>query len=336
MLAARKKAFDTISRVFAITKLDIEHHQAINDQSLNIHGENYFKDVFNFVYKSSFENANSGDFNAPYIDLIDTNIKEIVQITTTRSKEKILHSLKALTQEKYNGYQISIYYLLSKAMPNSNTVKEIESEYNVKLKSILKDSTDLVRDIDLLTTPEIIELSSLHFEKKEEKYTDELVLDLVFNKLLKEKANSPPPSYDDDLGSIETDKKITINKLNSRISGCISRSLDYTCILSDIDDGELSSNLRDFVINELYRNILIDQLKSKQSKTILLTKNVNELQEIALDFMLDFNKSINSLHQKLESLITVKDFNSMDVAWILVAYFFEICHVGVRVNDIAN
>ena len=47
MISERKIAFDRISRIFAITCRDIEHHQAINDLSLNIHGENYFRDVFN-------------------------------------------------------------------------------------------------------------------------------------------------------------------------------------------------------------------------------------------------------------------------------------------------
>ena len=336
MIAERKSAFDIISRVFAVTRLDIEHHQAINDQSLNIHGENYFRDVFNFVYKSSFDNANFGAFNAPFVDLIDTNKKQIVQITTTRTKEKILHSLKALAKPEYEGYKISIYYLLSKAMPNPKTAVEIESQFKVDLKSILKDSNDLIRDIDLLTTPEIIQLSSLYFKNKEDKYTDELVLDLVFKKLLKEKKNTPLPSYDEEIGSIETDKKIKINNLNPRISGSITRSLDYTSILSDIDDGELSNNLKEYVINELYKSILIESLKSKVSKTILVTKTVDELHEIAVKFTVDFNKLINALYQKIECVITVKDFNSMDVSWILVSYFFEICHVGVRVNDITE
>lgn len=114
MISKRKSAFDTISRVFAIIKLDIEHHQAINDQSLNIQGEDYFKDIFNFVYDCKFINANFGKTNVAYIDLIDIAKKKIVQITTTRSKDKIAHSLKALQQKKYQGYELSIYYLLSK------------------------------------------------------------------------------------------------------------------------------------------------------------------------------------------------------------------------------
>lgn len=145
MIDEKKAAFDIISRVLAIIKLDIEHHQSINDYSLNIHGEDYFKDVFNFVYNSNFINSNYEKFNEPYIDLIDKSKKKLIQITTTRTKEKILHSLKALSDEKYQGYDISIYYLLGKALPNSETIQKIEVHHpEIKLKDILKDSSDLL------------------------------------------------------------------------------------------------------------------------------------------------------------------------------------------------
>ena len=59
MIDERKISFDNISRVFAITRYDIEQHQLVNDQSLNIHGENWFRDIFNFVYNNNFlVNAN--------------------------------------------------------------------------------------------------------------------------------------------------------------------------------------------------------------------------------------------------------------------------------------
>jgi 23S rRNA U2552 (ribose-2'-O)-methylase RlmE/FtsJ len=336
MLQERKQAFDTISRVLAITKLDIEHHQVVNDLSLNIHGEDYFKDLFNFIYKRNFINANFGEFNAPFIDLIDHDAKEIVQITTTRTKEKILHTLNALSVKKYSGYKISIYYLLDKAMPITDTVKEVESKFNVKLKEILKDSRDLISAIVELETNSLIELCDLYFRGHEQKYTDKIVLDLVYKKLLKEKSVTPHSSYDDDLGSLETDKKLIINKINPLISCDINRSLDYTTIVGGIDEGSLSEELKNFVINDLYKNILIYQLKSKVSKSDLVPLDVSAIHIIALEYQLDFNKVINALHQKLESLMVISDFNSMAVSWILVAYFFEICDVGVRVDDFTH
>jgi hypothetical protein len=330
MLQERKKAFDTISRILAITKLDIEHHQLVNDQSLNIHGEDYFKNVFNFIFNRNFKNANFGEFNAPFIDLIDVDAKKIVQITTTRTKEKILHTLKATKIAAYSGYQVSIYYLLDKAMPNADSVKEIESQFNVKLKELLKDSRDLINSIIDLEDNRLIKLCDLYFKGHEQKYTDKIVLDLVYKKLLKEKSVTPHSSYDDDFGSVETDRKLFINNINPLLSCDISRSLDYTPIVGDIDGGSLSDELHDFVINDLYRNILVSQLKSKVPKSDLVSLDVARLHVIAQDKKFNFNKVINALHHKLESLMMIKDFNSMAVSWILVAYFFEICDVGIK------
>lgn len=330
MINDRKSAFDMISRVLAITRLDIEQHQAINDFSLNIHGENYFRDIFNFVYDQKFVNANSGTLNEPYIDLVDVRNKKVIQITTTRSKEKILHSLKGLMVEKYKNYDLCIFYLLDKAKPNQSTVDEVKSLYpSINLKKQLKDHSDLTKAISELEETRLIQLANTYFTTKIDKYTDEIVLDLVFKKLLKEK-QTIQPAYDDDLASIDVIEKIKINTLNDRISGEIKHSLDYTCIIDDIDNGELSTNLRQFVINKLYKNLLKKQLKTKVSKQVLEELSMIQLQEEAVKNNLDFNKLISQLQGKLDSLIIVKDYNSMVISWILVSYFFEICDVGIK------
>jgi hypothetical protein len=335
MIQDKKSAFDTISRVLAITRLDIEHHQAINDMSLNIHGEDYFKDVFNFVYDCDFKNANYIKLNEPYIDLVDDTKKKVIQITTTRTKEKILTSLQALLNPKYKDYDISIFYLLDKAMPTKNTVREVQSKYSINLKDILKDSKDLVKDINFLESNKLIELCTKYFLPKESKYTEQIILDLVFRKLLKEKV-STHVSYEDDLGSIEADEKIVINKINPRVANKIINSLDYTCIVDSFDDVDLSTDLRKLIVNEFYRGLLVEQLKSKVRKEELLTLDLPALQELAVHKKLDFSKLITLLSYKIESHIAIRDFNSMNISWILVSYFFEICDVGVKSFDTAE
>lgn len=96
MPAERKKAFDNISRALSIIKVDIEHHQKINDLSLNIHSENFFRDVFSHVYGYKLENANFKNQNISSIDLIDKEAKIAYQITSTRDVEKVENTLKIL------------------------------------------------------------------------------------------------------------------------------------------------------------------------------------------------------------------------------------------------
>jgi hypothetical protein len=328
MIWDRKLAFDTISRTLAMTRLDIEHHQAINDLSLHIHGENYFRDVFNFVFDRNFINANTESSNSEYIDLVDYAKKELIQITTTKTADKVRHSLKALKVEKYKDYKIIIFYLLEKPKISAKVKKELEEVYSVKLDELLLDYKYLIRKIESLEEIRLIELAETYFNVPSKKYTDEIVLDLTCKKLMAAKHKMPARTYDDDFGSIEATKKITINNINPRIRHNILGSLDYTSIVESIDNGELGTNLRQLIVHTLYKEVLLEQLKAHEEKTVLLSKDTLGLQEIAVRHDLDFSKLMNALHANIESLLEIKDFNSMNIAWILVAYFFEICDVG--------
>jgi hypothetical protein len=324
----RQKAFNNISRILAITRYDIEQRQLINDYGLNIHAENYFRDIFNFIYGYSFENANFENQNIAHIDLIDKTNKLLYQITTKRTKEKIENTLKALDRNDYVGYSIKIFYLLDKANPNKDT--ELEAKYNIVLKDILLDYTDLIKDINNLETNKLIELNSKYFSDIEKKYTEEIVLNLVFKHLIQNNSKIKP-NYDDDLGSIDTNKKIEINSLNKRITNKINDGLDYIAIVNDIDsEDNLLSELRSLVIEDLYKNILINLLISKVSKSELENKTLVKLHSLSKSHNLDFNKIINNLHISLENKIDIKDFNSTSISWIIIAFFFEICDVGIK------
>ena len=60
-----------------------------------------------------------------------------------------------------------------------------------------------------------------------------------------------------------------------------------------------------------------------------LTRKTSELQDIAIVHKIDFNKLVSQLHREIENNIEIIDFNSMNIAWIIIAYFFELCDVGV-------
>ena len=326
MINLRQKVFNNISKILAITRYDIEQRQLINDYGLNIHAENWFRDVFNFVYGYAFENANFESQNEAYIDLIDKKKTLAYQITTTRTKEKIENTLKALDKKEYDGYSIKIFYLLDKANPNKDIA--LEKKYNIVLKDCLLDYTDLIRDIDNLETNKLIELNSKYFNGIEEKYTEEITLNLVFRHLLQNQLKIKP-NYDDDLGSIDTDEKLELNNINSRFTNKINEGLDYITIVNEIDsEDNILSELKKLVIEDLYMNILINLLVSKVSKNELKNKSLLELHNLAKLHNLDFNKIINNLHIKLEDKIDIKDFNSTSISWIIIAYFFELCYVG--------
>ncbi len=330
MIEERKKALDNISKILAITRYDIEHHQEIGDYSLNIHGENYFRDVFNFIYGYDLKNVNFESANAACIDLVDKKRKLAYQITTTRTKEKIEKTLRILSNQKYKGYEVKIYFLLDKAKPNSATIQELSDKYGVTLSEVLADYTDLMKDIGNLETNKLMELNNQYFKGIEKHYTDEVVLDLVCKHLLK-KFPTVKKDYDDDFASADTNKKFKLNKINSRTASYINRGLDYSPLLDMLNEEDnFLSKLKVLVIDNIYQNVLLEVLKTKISKSELEDKNIEKLHELAKKYQYDFNKIISKLHDAINKNIEIKDFNTMNIIWTIIAYFFEICDVGVH------
>ena len=333
MIEERKIAFDNISRTLAITRYDIEQHQLVNDQSLNIHGENWFRDIFNFVYSNNFfvnANIETKTGNASAVDLIDKDKELAYQITTTRTKEKVEDTLKKIKTTEYKYYTLKIFFLLEKSKFKKDTKQYFKNEYNINIQDYLVDYTDLLKDIEALETDKIIELNKKLFIKSTEKYTDNIVLDLIFKHLLKEKKNVVIDYMDNDFGTVDTNSKLSLNEINEKISAEIKKSLDYRVLLDDFCNVDnLLTDLKSYIINDIYKNILLEKLKLKVSEKELLDKKTSELQDIATFHKIDFNILISRLHKEIENSIEIVDFNSMNIAWIIIAYFFELCDVGV-------
>ena len=333
MIEERKIAFDNISRTLAITRYDIEQHQLINDQSLNIHGENWFRDIFNFVYNTNFfvnANLETKTGNASAVDLIDKDEELAYQITTTRTKEKVDNTLKKINTPEYKDYTLKIFFLLEKSKFNKDTKQYFKDEYSINIEDYLIDYTDLLKSIEALETDKLIELNKKLFIKSAEKYTDNITLSLIFQHLVKEKKNVIVDYMDDDFGTVDTNAKLSLNKINEKISAEIKRSLDYRVILDDFCNVDnLLTDLKSYIIDDIYKNILLEKLKQKTSEKKLVDKKTSELQDIAIVHKIDFNKLVSQLHREIENNIEIIDFNSMNIAWIIIAYFFELCDVGV-------
>ena len=328
MITDRQKIFNTVSRTWAITRYDIEHHQEINDLSLNIHGENYFRDLFNELYDLKLENTNFKSKNSACIDLLDNKNKIAIQITTTRTKEKINNSLQVLTQKKYDGYKFEIFYLLNKAKPNKDTVDEIKKLYSINLNETLKDYTNIICDINNLEHSKLIHICKKFFEKQSEKYTDNISLNLVIQHLLRNIKNNSS-DYNDCFGTVEVNKKIKLNRLNNRISSQLKLGLDYQSLVENLEEESTLTDLRKLVVNDFFAKILINKLKNIV-KGVDKNSTVESLQTLAAKHNLDFNELISKLHDKVQAEIGFVDFNSMNISWIIIGFFFEICDVGIH------
>lgn len=334
-IQARKEAFTTISNVLAITRYDIEQHQVIADFSLNIHGENFFRDIFNFVYSANYINDNKESSNSAYIDLVDHQQKKFIQITTTRSITKLKNTLKIFKDNNYEDYSIEIFYLLNKANIQKSKIEKLESEFDISLKNSFKDYSDLIKEIDALDELKIIDLANKYFSDVIEKYSKELVLNIVCKKLIQD-AKKKKTHYDEPLSSVDIDKKIDLNKLNDRVSAELKLALDYTPFVSSIDDSKTASELRELVVDKHYNEIIMQYLKSHYSSNELDKKTMVELQELAHSKNISFSMLISKLKDKISDLIVIEDFNGLKIPWVIVALYFELCLVGSDSNDISQ
>lgn len=171
----RQQAFNNISRELAIGIQDIKQRQAIQDYSLNIHAENFFRDVFNWVYDCHFENANFQSANAACIDLLDTQQKLAYQITSTTSKEKIANTLQALAKPEYQGYEIRMFYLLAKPTLSVKNKQKILADFAINIDEHLFDYSDLIKDINNLETDKLIALNHKYFKETNQVQNDTAV-----------------------------------------------------------------------------------------------------------------------------------------------------------------
>lgn len=331
MVEHRELAFNNISKSLAVTKYDIEHRQSINDYGLNIHSENFWRDVLNFVYNCNLENANYENQNMAYVDLIDKSKTLYLQVTTTRTKEKIENSLQILDNPQYKKYNIKILYLLEKSKPNNLTIKELNSKYKIDLNNCLYDSSDLIREINNLETNKLIELNNRYFKGLLNNYAELEILDLVIKHLIKGKRRVKVNYNDEDFGSISSNEKLDLNNINQRISANINSGLDYRVLLDKLDQEDNTlTNLREFIVDDLYKTILENKLLSKVRREELKNKHLLELHTLATEHNLNFNIIINNLYEQIKSNIEIDDFNSTDISWIIISFFFEICDVGVK------
>ncbi|ANU36257.1 SMEK domain-containing protein [Vibrio scophthalmi] len=331
MIYDRIDILNKITRTLSILMCDIKLHQSMNDFSINIHAEDFFKGVLNRLYGSNYSNANASGKNEAYIDLVDHTARKAIQVTSTTTKHKIDNSLKVLDNPAYNNYSLSILYLLEKPTKfTQSTIDEYKIKYSINdIHSHLKDSTDLLDDIKQLDDHPLLELYNNHFSSIEEKYTDEIALQIIFELLLHAR-HTYNPNYDDDLGSIDTPEKIVLNNLNVRIAAHINLGLDYTQSIYNFDDHNQIQELRNLVVDGYYANVLRNSLKRYEHPSKLQAMNVPELHLLAKQSEICFNKVLFSLQECIESAIIKVNFNSQSVSWIIIAYFFEICDVGVK------
>ena len=331
MLYNRMTTIDKIADVLSHIMVKIKLKQKLNDLSLNVHAEDFFLEVFNFVYGLKYKNANTGNSNEAFIDLIDVTNEMFIQVTTTTDAGKIKNSFKILDDSKYNNYSVYIYYLLEKPNTSSKIKKLIQEKYNIEnLSKHQLDMGDLLKSITSLSEGKIEELYNKHFKNIDEAYTDEMSLQNVIEALIIDFKNRTIP-FDADFITINTTEKLLLNNISSRVHREITSGFDYCLLISDLPP-EISSDLKELTIEKCYRPILIDYLRKIIPYDSLKTMTMADVHGVAKNNNIDFNRVIYDLKDALNKRIyrDTSDLNCDKAIWCIISYYFEICFIGVK------
>lgn len=321
---SREEIIRQIIKCFALLRYQLEYKQDLGDYSLNIYSENLFRDMLNIIFEYELENANFDDKNAPYIDLIDSKNKIAIQITSTKTKDKIDNTLKILNNKP--NYKVKILFLIEKPNIKNSSFNEWTKKYNIDISKCLIDTKDLVTYINNLNQDKIEKIYCFCDTQILKTYTTEIVLNLVINHILRN-YRRVNVNYADDFKDLKNvDEKIKINNLNNKISNEIKRAMDYRASMEKLNDDNSLSDLREFIIDNLYKNILIKHISNKKIDKEKTTEEIHyEFYEI-----INFNKVLDLLYKEISSYFDVKDFNECNITWIVISYFFEICDIGAK------
>ena len=329
----RTEIIKKISRTLSIMMCDMKLHQSMNIFSININAEDFFCNVFNFLYQGkNFKNANSAVNNEAYIDLKDDTSKHVIQVTVTTSKDKIDNSLKILKKQNYFQYEFEIYYLLEKPKNlRETTINQYKDEYGIEdIRDHLKDFTDLLNDIKGLTDTRLRQIYDEFFKSIEEKYTDEISLQVVFEALIKDYKNKKT-DYSEDFNNVELIDKIKLNSLNQKVSSELHKGSSAAIPIYELPNTEVLTDLKDLIVLEFYSPILKSALCLAGAQTrVFANKSVNELHVLVQDYKVCFNKVLGELCYRIENETFKADYQATSMAWVIIAFFFEECDVGVK------
>jgi uncharacterized membrane protein len=143
----RKAYIDGITRTLTILCYEIELRNSINLTDLNIHAENFYRDLFNLVYGLGLGNMNVRRQNEAYIDLIDDNKKIAIQVTSDNTAEKISKTIEGFFRDGKNaGYRLKVL-LIAKQAKDYRKDFTFNGKYQFDPEKDVVDVEKLLRDI---------------------------------------------------------------------------------------------------------------------------------------------------------------------------------------------
>lgn len=229
----RKVYFDYIEERLSTLATRIAYRGKLNILDLHIYSENFYRDCLNKLYDFKLENLNAIEQNAESIDLISHEMKIIIQVSATCTKEKIE---SALEKEVMNTHKDYTFYFISICKDASDLRKKTYKNKHGIIFDPKKHIYDVPTLLNSINDLEIDPCKMMYeFIKKElgNSEVDPVKLDSnltsIVNILSKEDLGGDNQVIT--LNTFEIDRKISYNELD------IARSIinDYAIYHNKLD-----------------------------------------------------------------------------------------------------
>lgn len=284
----RKNYFDYVEEKLAILSIRVKNRGKLNILDVHMHSENFYRDFINLLYGWSLENANNRLQNIEAIDLIDDNVKLIVQVSATATKTKINNSLSKKSIEEYakRGYTFKFVSIAENA--DQLRQQKYNNLYNIGFnpKKDIYDISSLEKDILNLKSQKLEEV--YQFIKAELGNMPDCVrfnsdLTTIINILAEVKLDENEP-----LGNInmfEIDKKIEFNKLDIAASIIDDYKIFYIQVEKKYREFDKMGLNKSMLVLQSLKKMYIDALlKNKYDNSDLLFVGlIDEVKEIVIN-----------------------------------------------------
>lgn len=263
-----------IKTLLNILKNEIKDSGKLNLLDINVHAEDFYQDLLNLVYSWQLQNMNQWNQNAAGGDLWYDDVKIVIQVSSTSTKDKIQSSIDKLSAEQFAGYRFKFLRIdgdvikLRKELYNTHDIVFEPSVDIIDISTLLKDIAHL--DIDRLKKVcELCEKEIVPLDTPKVTETDLAIVVKALATNVKDWSKDRRPIEFDvekkiDFNHLEgrkrliNDYKLYIGKLNAVYGEFVDNGTDYSFIilqnLSDIYSryfGQYESNaLFDKIVDE--------------------------------------------------------------------------------------
>ena len=170
-----------IGRRLAYLKAEVETFNSLNLTDINVYAENFYRDFLNLL-GYEFDNTNFYSNNYAHIDLIDTENKIAIQVTSQNDNVKIKDSISGFfNNPKHKEYKLKILLIAKEAKDYKtkfgNNFKHKEDVLDIKrLLTIIND----IKELDKLKEiADFLDKQILQERRKTESTEFETIMTLI-------------------------------------------------------------------------------------------------------------------------------------------------------------